>query len=382
MKKRIFLPLVVLIASLLLVSFAACGGNSGSNNDQPLDPPLDVVETDNLVFTYNKSTGTYSVTLAESAADIESITVPGKINGYTVTSIADYSFIRNATLKEIIIEEGVTQIGMSAFNSCTALTTVTLPETLRSIKRSAFSGCTALNRIDIPDQVISMEDGCFSGCTSLSIANIPSELRSISANLFSATAIQSAIMPAGIMKIGANSFSGCKNLSEVKLNQQLAEIGAYAFSGCSALEEILFPRNGSLIIGDYAFSESGLKKVYIPENVTLGTYTFMKLAWDDSVPNPGEPSSPGASGCTAVYYESEFGSRGVNVFGYTWNRPDLGFRIYIPKGSMSYYQSENPGDEAWVRCVVNSVNSMDGIYNVLEEYDIDEVFPDGFPVAE
>ena len=40
MKKRIFLPLVVLIASLLLVSFAACGGNSGSNNEShTLVPP-------------------------------------------------------------------------------------------------------------------------------------------------------------------------------------------------------------------------------------------------------------------------------------------------------------------------------------------------------
>lgn len=63
-----------------------------------------------------------------------------------------------------------------------------------------------------------------------------------------------------------------------------------------------------LKLGAYAFCFAGLTKVYIPENVILGEYTFMKLAWDDSVPNPGEPSSPGLSGCTAIYYESPEGA--------------------------------------------------------------------------
>ena len=48
---------------------------------------------------------------------------------------------------------------------------------------------------------------------------------------------------------------------------------------------------------------------------------------------------------------------------------------------MNYYTSQGIPDEAWNRCVVNSVNSQGGQYNVLQEYDIAEVFPDGFPVA-
>ena len=95
------------------------------------------------------------------------MTVPSKINGYQVSTIEDYAFINNTTLKEVTIEEGITAIGMSA-------------------------------------------------------------------------------------------FSGCKNLAEVKLNKELQQIDSYAFSGCTALKEILFPRNESLALGDYAFSESGL----------------------------------------------------------------------------------------------------------------------------
>ena len=379
MKKRITLLWIVLATVAMIFAFAAC---NQKQQEQPLEPPKDVVETENLVFTYLKASKTYSVKTKEDAAAFESVTVPSKINGYQVSTIEDYAFIKNTTLKEVTIEEGITAIGMSAFSGCTSLTTVTLPQSLRALKRGAFNDCSSLNRITLPDEVMSIAENCFAGCSSLVMANIPSALKAIPSGMFTSTAIESVTMPEGILKIGASAFSGCKNLAEVKLNKELQQIDSYAFSGCTALKEILFPRNESLALGDYAFSESGLEKVYIPSNVTLGTYTFMKLAWDSSVANPGDSASPGASGCTAIYYESATGSRGINTFGYTWNRPDLGFRIYVPTGSMDYYRSENPNDEAWSRCVVNSVNSQNGMYPVLVEYDIATVFPDGFPVAE
>lgn len=360
-------------------AFSGCGTPS---NQTVLDPPLDVVETDYFTFKYNKSAGAYSVKTTEAGAQQEKLTIPGKINGYKVTTVEDYCFIRNDKLKEVVLESGITIIGMSAFSSCSSLSSVTLPDSLIAVKKSAFSDCTSISRIVLSDNLRTLEEGCFSGCKSLSQINLPQQLVTIPSNLLSGTAIESVTIPESVKKIGASAFSTCTSLSEVKLNKNLTEIAASAFAGCTSLTEILFPRNENLHIGDYAFSGSGLTKVYIPENVTLGTYTFMKLAWDDKATNPGDPSSPGASACTAIYYESAEGSRGVNVFGYTWNRPDLGFRIYVPQGSLDYYKSANPGDESWLRCVVNSVNSVDGTYSVLEEYDVNEVFPDGFPVAQ
>lgn len=375
--KKILTVLLFTVMIVCTAAFAACG----TNNPEKLAPPEDVVEKDNLVFTYNKSVGTYSVKVKDAGAVTEKITIPGQINGYKVTIIEDYCFIRNEKLKEVVIEPGITQIGLSAFASCSALSSITLPETLISIKKGAFSQCTALNRIQIPDKVRSIEESAFDGCTALSEALLPETLMAISNNLFRSCALSSISLPGQIKKIGTNAFAGCNQLTEVRLNKNLGEIGANAFYNCTGLTEILFPRNDSLKIGDYAFANSGLTKVYIPQNVTLGTYTFMKLAWDDSIENPGDAGSKGASNCTAVYYESPTGSRGTNVFGYTWNRPDLGFRIYVPAGSLDYYRSDNPGDESWLRCVVNSVNSADETYSVLEEYDIAQVFPDGFPVA-
>lgn len=226
-----------------------------------------------------------------------------------------------------------------------------------------------------------MEAYAFANCKELISVTLSNSMKTVADYAFSGTAIRSITIPDGVKKIGAYAFSGCDKLAEVKLPASLSEIGTYAFSSCTSLTEILFPRNDMLKLGAYAFCFAGLTKVYIPENVILGEYTFMKLAWDDSVPNPGEPSSPGLSGCTAIYYESPEGSLGTNAFGYTWNRPDKGFHIYVPSGSMNYYTSQGITDEAWNRCVVNSVNSNNGEFKVLQEYDISEVFPDGFPVA-
>ncbi|MGN1094182.1 MAG: leucine-rich repeat domain-containing protein [Candidatus Neoclostridium sp.] len=377
MKKLTVILLMIVATVALSFAFVGCS--------QPKQPQAqDVFNTDDFVFTKNKSSSavvSYTAAPTSKTKEAQKVTVPGDIYGYRVTTVANNAFKGVTSLKEVVISENVTIIDSSAFYGCTSLTSVTLPETLGSIQANAFRGCSALQSITFPDSVRAIAENAFSDCTSLVSFNIPGNLKSISDYSFSNTAVRKIEIPEGVKKIGVYAFSGCKQLSEVKLPQSLEIVGSYAFYGDTALTGILFPRNEMLRLGAYAFAYSGLLTVYLPENVVLGEYTFMKLAWDESVENPGEPASPGVSGCTAVYYESAEGSLGTNAFGYTWNRPDLGFRIYIPKGSMQYYTNPIGVDESWYRCVVNSVNSNSGEFNVLQEYDIAEVFPDGFPVA-
>lgn len=359
----------------------------GSNPDQPdqpdtpLEPAKATVETEHFIFTLNSTGNTYTVKATDEGKTLEEAVIPSNVDGYKVTTIADYCFIRCDGLKKVTIPEGVTVIGMSAFYNCTALTEVTIPSTLMSIKQNCFQGCTSLTSVELPDTMVSLGTGAFSDCTALTEINLPAALQAIPSKGFENCDLRSVIIGKNVRKIGASAFSNNKNLTELKLSASLSEIDAYAFSYCAALTEVLFPRNNELVLGDYAFVRTGLLKVYLPYNISLGTYTFMQLAWDDSVENPGDAVNKGASRCTAIYYESAEGSRGINAFGYTWNRPDLGFRIYVPQGSLLYYMSANPGDESWMRCVVNSVNGS-GSVKVLQEYDIDTTFPNGFPVAE
>lgn len=375
MKKPALLLLAVLMALTFAFAFAGC------KQDRP--EAQDVFETENFVFTLNKTavSDVYTVKPTEKGKSQEKLTIPGDIYGYRVTTVEQRAFKGETALKELTLSPGITMIEGEAFSGCKSLTSLTLPDTLVSIKANAFEDCEALQRVDIPSSVRAMEAYAFANCKELISVTLSNSMKTVADYAFSGTAIRSITIPDGVKKIGAYAFSGCDKLAEVKLPASLSEIGTYAFSSCTSLTEILFPRNDMLKLGAYAFCFAGLTKVYIPENVILGEYTFMKLAWDDSVPNPGEPSSPGLSGCTAIYYESPEGSLGTNAFGYTWNRPDKGFHIYVPSGSMNYYTSQGITDEAWNRCVVNSVNSNNGEFKVLQEYDISEVFPDGFPVA-
>ena len=69
--------------------------------------------------------GTVSITKYNGSS--EDISIPGTINGKSVTSIGDEAFGTCTSLTSITIPESVTNIGEAAFVSCTSLTSITIP---------------------------------------------------------------------------------------------------------------------------------------------------------------------------------------------------------------------------------------------------------------
>ena len=59
-----------------------------------------------------------------------------------------------------------------------------------------------------------------------------------------------------------SAFSGCADLSQVSLPEELEQIEASAFKGCSSLQKIILP--DSVKLGMYAFSNTGLKIFTVP----------------------------------------------------------------------------------------------------------------------
>lgn len=62
-------------------------------------------------------------------------------------------------------------------------------------------------------------------------------------------------------------FTGCTNLTSVKLPENLTTIDSKAFQNCSSLESIELPESMRAIFG-YTFESSGLKVITIPDNVS------------------------------------------------------------------------------------------------------------------
>jgi hypothetical protein len=108
------------------------------------------------------------------------VTIPGRINGLTVTMIGNEAFLGNGHLSDVTIPDSVTTIGDLAFLKCLALTrigntsfslcgltTVTIPATVTSIGGGSFSCCSYLTNVIVGVNVTNIGVEAFSNCQDL-----------------------------------------------------------------------------------------------------------------------------------------------------------------------------------------------------------------------
>ncbi|MBQ9530817.1 MAG: leucine-rich repeat domain-containing protein [Eubacterium sp.] len=159
--------------------------------------------------------------------------------------------IGNDTIKslmtKLVVGEGITNIGEYNFFNCTALTSVSLPSTLVSIdgrgagmdlasaSYGAFQNCTSLEEIALPDRLETIEPYAFKNCTALKSISFPNTLTSL---------------------------------------------GRCAFLNCTALETVTFG-TGLSVTGDYAFAESGVKRINWGSITEVSNQSFYKCNMKD-----------------------------------------------------------------------------------------------------
>jgi hypothetical protein len=79
--------------------------------------------------------------------------------------------------------------------------------------------------------------------------------------------IESVKFPSTLLRTGLNTFSYCKNLKRVELNEGILEIDQNTFSGCYSLAEINFPRSLKAISYGAFAGCSSLGETYLPGSV-------------------------------------------------------------------------------------------------------------------
>ena len=106
----------------------------------------------------------------------------------------------------------------------------------------------------------------------LTEVNIHPDTRVISEGAFrNCYQLTSVIFEEGskLVSISYEGFSGCSNISNIKLPDSLLSIGSSAFMGCTKLNNIIIPENVEYI-GRFSFSDcSSLREIVIPESVTV-----------------------------------------------------------------------------------------------------------------
>lgn len=152
-----------------------------------------------------------------------------KIEGYQNGAIVNFE-------GKVIISQGICEIGTAAFNGANKITDIEIPDSVAIIGNYAFQACTGLTSITIPG----------------SVKKIGSSYENVN----------------------CQSFNRCTNLENVIFEEGIEEIGGRVFATCKKVKEWILPKSLKKI-GQYAFYESYVEKINIPENVESIYSTFL-----------------------------------------------------------------------------------------------------------
>lgn len=160
------------------------------------------------------------------------VTVPGEIDGLTVTEIAYKAFFENEDILSVTIPDTIKKIGESAFCGCCCLNEVVIPETVEEIGEEAFYDCVCLSD---DDGFVIVRDVLYEYFGEREEVIVPEGIKTIGCYCFSNDNIKNIILPGSVCKIEESAFYLCKNLRIVDIPNPKCEIDDGAFDGCSAV---------------------------------------------------------------------------------------------------------------------------------------------------
>ena len=273
-------------------------------------------------YTYNiKKDGTGEITGYKG--NDSNIRIPSQIDDVVITSIEKKAFMRNYSLKCVVIANTITEIGDYAFYYCTELENVVIPNNVTLIGNSSFAH-TGLIEIDIPSSVttiqgsaffecqnlkkVSIQNGiksicysAFENCVELSKINIPDSANYVGKEAFYNTGyynepknwesgllyIDNVLIKSdgkaseynirlGTKIIADEAFKDCTNTQIISLPEGICTIGSNAFSGCKNLISVNVPFSVTQILS-YAFEDcNSITEIALPEGLkTLGYEIFL-----------------------------------------------------------------------------------------------------------
>lgn len=252
---------------------------------------------------------------------LQSVTIPAGVK-----EIGQSAFANCTALTKAVLPDGLTSIENMAFYECTQLGGLTIPDSVTYMADDVFSGCTALveeeggvlyvgawvvgsdrditeatvregtkriaeyafgertdlSKVTLPEGLIGLCDRVFIGCASLTEISLPDSLQYIGDNVFDNCSALQYTWDERAKYLGNEDnpyliLMGTKETGYIftfTLKEETRFIGAYALQECNLSTSLTLHEN-LLEIGDYAFYNSKVTSVAIPDSVhKIGEYAF------------------------------------------------------------------------------------------------------------
>lgn len=252
----------------------------------------DCLGLETVQFAENSALDTIGASAFRNCISLKSISIPSK-----VTTLNPYTFYNCKSLVKAVLPENLTRIGYYVssgteklsssggyvFAHCINLAEINIPESVKWIQNYSFLNCKSLRTIDLNVANGQLGEAAFAHCENLETVTLCADLKTLPSKAFIYCYSLSDIHTAGatgetanvadlsqITSFGSNAFQHCTGLKKVTLStdSSFTALSNYLFDGCSALEEVTLP-NQLTYLGTYTFRNSGLKKVRMPDGVSV-----------------------------------------------------------------------------------------------------------------
>ena len=220
-----------------------------------------IVQTNTISASAAYTSGEWEYTVANNTVKITKytgnktkVTIPLKIDNKYVTELGYGLFKNNATITEVIIQNGtqIKKIPDSCFLSAENLQSVTIPSGITTIDSYAFKETAKLQSISLPT------------------------VDTINSSAFIMSGIKTINVPK-IKTINEYAFSGCKNLESFTIPTSIVTIGNCAFNSCTGIKSVDFKAFPKHMKTSAFLNCSSLTNVNVPNAETFGKILSYRL---------------------------------------------------------------------------------------------------------
>ena len=232
-----------------------------------------------------------NITITGFTGDMESVVIPGMIEGHLVTTIGKGAFRGNQRIVDVSMSDCITTMEGDAFRGCISLKRIHLSNGISKIITTAFKNCVVLQEVNIPDAVTEIKHFTFKD-SPITRMHIGKSLVSIESKLFFDGVYGECIVYSSPMrainkitvdaenpylkasgaailsKNGKILMAFLDNVRTYAIPEGVEHIADYAFAGLKSLSDVILP-DTVISIGENAFLNTAIRSVVFGKNVKV-----------------------------------------------------------------------------------------------------------------